>query len=295
MFKHCLICTDFTDGLQRIVHFVSDLGKGGFEKVTFFHSVPIWEQGEIPRVDQEKIEEAKNKLSPALDNIPEGMTVNIEVLSGRADENILQVVKKYDIDFVITGTPLTSSWQNLLFGSTTAKLTKTLNVPIMVLRPQLVSVYRDEELALRLANLNSYWLISYQNQIHDQALIQKIKDYATNKSPKFVPKCLIITVVEDVSRSQLLIESHIKEAEVKLNQIQQELQSVGVEVETLVIKGNRLEQLFKSAFTYDISAIAIANDRGHHVINRILNFTVGSESEHLLNCSWFPLIYFPIK
>jgi nucleotide-binding universal stress UspA family protein len=295
MFKHCLICTDFTDGLQRIVHFVSDLGKGGFEKVTFLHSVPIWEQGEIPRVDQEKIEEAKQKLSPALNNIPEGMTVNVEVLSGQAHENILQVVNKYDIDFVITGTPLTSSWQNLLFGSTTAKLTKTLDVPIMILRPQLISVYRDEELALRLANLNSYWLISYQNQVHDHALIQKIKDYAAEKSHQFVPKCLVMTVVEDVSRSSLLIESHIKEAEIQLHELQRELQSVGVEVETLVVKGNRLEQLFKSAVTYNISAIAIANDRDHNVINRILNFTVGSESEHLLNCSWFPLIYFPIK
>ena len=295
MFKHCLICTDFTDGLQRIVHFVSDLGKGGFEKVTFLHSVPIWEEGEIPRVDKEKMEEAKQKLSPALNNIPEGMTVNVEVLSGQAHENIKQVVNKYDIDFVITGTPLSSSWQNLIFGSTTAKLTKKLDVPMMVLRPQLVTVYREEELALRLAHLNSYWLISYHSHIHDDDLIQMIKDYAADKSHKFVPKCQVMTVVEDVSRSELLVESHVEEAKTKLNQIKKELQSVGVEVETFVTKGNRMEEIFKNALTYDISAIAIANDRDSKVFDRILNFTFGTDSEHLLNCSWFPLIYFPIK
>lgn len=295
MFKHCLICTDFTDGLQRIVHFVSALKQDGFEKVTFLHSVPIWEEGEIPRVDKEKIEEAKIKLSPALENIPEGMSVNVEVLSGNADENILQVVNKYDIDFIITGTPLSSSWQNLLFGSTTAKLTKKLDVPMMVLRPQLVTVYREEELVSRLAHLNSYWLISYQHHSHDDDLIQKIKDYAADKTHKFIPKCLVMSVVEDVSRSELLIESHLQEAKVKLNQIKQELESVGVQVETMVKKGNLTEEIFETAFTYDISAIVVANDRDDKVIDRILNFTLGSDSQHLLNCSWFPLIYFPIK
>ena len=266
------------------------------KKVTFLHSVPIWEEGEIPRIDKEKMEEAKNKLSPALNNIPEGMTVNVEVLSGPAAKNILEVVKKYDIDFVITGTPLSSSWQNLLFGSTTAKLTKKLNVPMMVLRPQLITVYREEELALRLAHLNSYWLISYQNHIHDDDLIQIIKDYAADKSHKFVPKCLVMTVVEGVSRSELLVESHVKEADVKLSKIKQELQSVGVEVEAIVKKGNHTEELFKNALTYDISAIAVANDRDDKVIDRILNFTFGgTDSDHLLNCSWFPIIYFPIK
>lgn len=295
MFKHCLICTDFTDGLQRIVHFVSALKQDGFEKVTFLHSVPIWEEGEIPRVDKEKIEEAKIKLSPALENIPEGMSVNVEVLSGNADENILQVVNKYDIDFIITGTPLSSSWQNLLFGSTTAKLTKKLDVPMMVLRPQLVTVYREEELVSRLAHLNSYWLISYQHHSYDDDLIQKIKDYAADKTHKFIPKCLVMSVVEDVSRSELLIESHLQEAKVKLNQIKQELESVGVQVETMVKKGNLTEEIFETAFTYDISAIVVANDRDDKVIDRILNFTLGSDSQHLLNCSWFPLIYFPIK
>jgi nucleotide-binding universal stress UspA family protein len=295
MFKHCLICTDFTDGLQRIVHFVSELKKAGFEKVTFLHCVPIWEEGEVPRIDKEKIEEAKIKLSPALENISEGMEVNVEVLSGRAWENIADITQKSDIDFVITGTPVSSSWQNLLFGSTTDKLTKKLDVPIMILRPQLVSVYREEELSLRLSHLNDYWLIPYHEHVHDEDLINKIKVYAEEKSHTLIPKCLLITVVEDVSRSELLIESHVQEAQEKLAKFKEELESVGVQVETLVEKGNRSEKIFETAFTYDISAIAIANDRNSKVMDRILNLTVGSDSTHLLHCSWFPLIYFPIK
>ncbi len=295
MFKNCLICTDFTDGLQRIIHFVSSLKEGGFQQVTFLHSVPLWEEGEIPRVDKERMAEAKEKLAPASENIPEGMKVNIEVLSGNAADNILATVKKYEIDFIITGTPLSSSWQNLLFGSTTAKLTKRLNVPMMVLRPQLVSVYREEEIALRLSSLNDYWLIPYQNHEHDRDLLTKIKTCAIGKGSCNPPKCLLITVVEDVSRSKILMENHLHEAQTKLAKYKEDLESAGVEVETIVKTGNRLEEIFETAFTSNISAIAVANDREGNVIDRILNLTVGNDSNNMLNCSWFPLIYFPLK
>ena len=295
MFQHCLICTDFTDGLQRTIHFVSALKKGGFNKVTFFHSVPIWDEGEVPRVDREKITEMKEKLAPALENIPDGMEVNIEVLSGSAAENIIDLTKKYDIDFIITGTPLSNSLQNLLFGSTTAKLTKKVHIPVMVLRPQLIWVYREEELYSRFQNLNDYWLIPYQDHDHDRDLINKVKEYATDKSDQKPPKCLLITTVDDVSRSRLITENNVQEAKQKLAKLKKELESVGVEVETIVKTGSHLEIVFETALTYNISAIAVANDRDSKLIDRILDLTVGNDSSNLLNCSWFPLVYFPLQ
>ena len=296
MFQHCLICTDFTDGLQRTIHFVSALQKGGFNKVTFFHSVPIWSEGEVPRVDREKIAEMKAKLSPALENIPDGMEVNVEVLSGSASDNIIELTKKYDIDFIITGSPLSNSLENFLFGSTTSKLTKKVHIPIMVLRPQLVSVYREEELSSRLSNLNDYWLVPYQQDYaHAHDLVNKIKEYAQDKSQQKPPKCLVLTTVDDVSRSQLITDSNVNEAKKKLAKVKEELESVGVEVETIVKTGNHLEIVFDAALTYNISAIAIANDRDSKLIDRILDLTVGNDSSNLLNCSWFPIVYFPLE
>lgn len=36
MFNHGLVCTDFTDGLDKMIHFVSALGEGGFKEITFY-------------------------------------------------------------------------------------------------------------------------------------------------------------------------------------------------------------------------------------------------------------------
>ncbi|NEO51139.1 MAG: universal stress protein, partial [Moorea sp. SIO4A3] len=35
MFQHCLICTDFSDGLYRLVEFVPSLAAGGLKKIIF--------------------------------------------------------------------------------------------------------------------------------------------------------------------------------------------------------------------------------------------------------------------
>lgn len=75
MFERALICTDLFDGLHRLVHCVPHLALSGLKQVIFLHSIPIWEQPTLAAVDQAKIDAAKEKLSPALANIPDGMTV----------------------------------------------------------------------------------------------------------------------------------------------------------------------------------------------------------------------------
>ena len=36
MFESCLICTEFSDGLERLAQFVPSLAKGGLKKIVFF-------------------------------------------------------------------------------------------------------------------------------------------------------------------------------------------------------------------------------------------------------------------
>ena len=54
MFESCLICTDFNDGLHRLMDFIPNLAAGGLKQIIFCHSVPLWEEGEVPRIDREK-------------------------------------------------------------------------------------------------------------------------------------------------------------------------------------------------------------------------------------------------
>jgi len=296
MFNHCLVCTDFTDGLDKMIHFVSALGKGGFKEITFLHSVAIWDEGEIARIDDEKVEEAKKRLSPALENVPDNMKVNIEVLSGNPSDNILATIKKYKVDLVITGSPVSTSLEQIFFGSTTGKLRSKLTIPMMILRPQLMSVYRNDEFALRCRNLNRFWLVPYNNLPHHRDIAEKIRNYTQQDQDSSLQECLFISVIDDVSRSDILTENKIKQAQKELISLQQSFASSPLRVKTLVKTGNILEEVFKVAFDHDISAIVIPeNSREENVFDRILNLAVGSNANYLLNCSWFPLIYFPIN
>lgn len=290
MFQRGLICTNFTDGLQKFVKFVDSLAESGLKEITFFHNVPLWEEGEVPRIDYDKIEEAKTLFTSNLGKVPDNLQVNVEISSGEVVENILRAIEKYQVDFLIKGIPYHKSWQDKLFGSTTLQLTKKLPVPMMVFRPQLISVYREEELDLRCKHLNRFWLIPYTDSEAGRYLIERVKNYAAQKPSDVQQQCLLLTIVEDTGRSEVLIDSHFQEAEHKLAMLKPELEDLGLEIETLVVKGNPFAETIKVAFKYDISAIVIADNREHG----ILDWTVPSYAQEILYRSWFPLLYFPL-
>ncbi|MEQ8382905.1 MAG: universal stress protein [Coleofasciculus sp. A1-SPW-01] len=155
MFQRCLICTNFADGLYRLVEFVPSLAANGIQTIIFLHSVPLWEEGEIPRIDEERITRARDRLQAGLKTIPEGVEVHIEVLSGRPLDNIPKVAKRYEADVILTGMESRNFLQEKLFGSTTAELARNYTTPLLILRPQLVSTYTCEELELRVFDISA--------------------------------------------------------------------------------------------------------------------------------------------
>lgn len=141
MFQRCLICTDFSDGLDRLAEFVSSLAAGGIEQLIFLDSVPLWEEGEIPRIDQEAIEKAQHRFQERLKTIPDGVEVKVEVPSGRPVDTIPKVAKTNQVDLIIIGMPIQSLLQEKLFGSTAAGLAKACVTPLLIVRSQLVRTY----------------------------------------------------------------------------------------------------------------------------------------------------------
>lgn len=290
MFQRCLICTDLTDGLQRLVTDVKSLRDSGLTEITFLHNVPLWEEGQVPRINVEEIELAKEKLSPALAYSSDEIKVNVEVTSGNVGDNILKAVKKYNPDFIMTGTPLRSSLQERIFGSTTMDLTKKVKIPVMILRPQLISVYTSEEMKIRCRKLNHYWLVPCYDVDNARYLVQQIKFYATEKPSTVKHKYLLLIVIDDVSRSELIIENYVKEAQTKSAVVKKDLESLGLEVEVIVTTGNPLKETLNVALTHDISAIAIADDQ-----DSLLDWTIKSFTQEVLHRSWFPVVFFPFN
>ncbi|MGD1895991.1 MAG: universal stress protein [Phormidesmis sp.] len=287
MFKRVLICTDFSDSLQRLADFVPDLAKGGMTHIVFFHNVPLMTSREIPCVDEDRVSAAREVLSVAEAHLPEGTTVDIEIASGRAAENIVRAAKKYEPDIIISGMPTRSTLNEKLFGSTTMTLVEKVDVPILILRPQLVSTYRESELSQRCQHLFEYLLLPYDGSDSSKNLVDQIKTLMEADPGGALQTCVLTWVVDDGGR---VAQNHpIDEARAKLDAVKAELDGLGTTIETEVRQGNPLDQVLKAGEVHDISAIAVSPGKG----KGLLKLTVPSFTSAILRSSWHPVMHFP--
>lgn len=291
MFESCLICTDFNDGLHRLMDFIPNLAAGGLKQIIFCHSVPLWEEGEVPRIDREKMEQAEARFSKALTEIPAGVEVKIEVVSGRPIETVPRLLEKYKIDVIMVGTPVRSLLTEKIFGSTTMGLAKLSSIPLLILRPQLISTYTVEELKLRSQHLWRYLLLPYNGTELCNYALERIKQYAKSQSGNSFKQCLVLWTIEDTARNKLASEQLIKSAKEKLKSIKAELEELGLEVNTELREGNFVHEILDAAIDYDISAIVVASNYK----SNLLNWVIPSDMEELLRNSWFPVLFYSPK
>lgn len=289
MFKRCLICTDFTDGLDRFVSYVSSLSASGLNHIVFLHSVPYWEEGEIPHVDEEKVEAAKKRLEIALENPPTGVSVKVEVPSGRPSDTIPRVVEHEKIEVVIAGTPIRSFLQEKVFGSTSLSLARSISAPLMIFRPNHISVYTKEELDLRCQHLWRSILVPYNDSKAAQYLVEQIKKYVEDDPTSTLEECILLWVISEGGRlPKETLNNRVEEAEKRIGEVKQDLESIGIKVETEVRVGNPTLEIIHSVMSKDVSAIAVgSDDRGG-----LLQWTVPSLANEILRSSWYPVLFF---
>lgn len=289
MFQRCLICTDFSDSLDRLVEFVPSLAASGIKQIIFLHSVPLWEEGEIPRIDQEAMDKARNRFQERLKNVPEGVEVKIEVISGRPFDTIPKVAKSYQVDVIFIGMPMRSLLQEKLFGSTSAGLVRTCSTPVLSLRPQLISTYTREELDLRCQHLFRYLLIPYDGSNPSEYLLQKLKEQVQNRPHHSLEKCMLLWVVDAGGRREVPKDYPVKEAQEKLEAVKAELELLGLQVNAEVRLGNPFEEILDATLEFDISAIAISSDN----LGKLIEWPVRSFAGELIRRSWHPVLFFP--
>lgn len=286
MFKCAIVCTDFDDSLQRLIKFVPDLVQSGLDKVVFFHNAALTTDREIPKVDEDAVAQAKKRLTAANEAVlPEGKSVVIDVRSGRVIDNITKVARCYGADVILLGTPTRSLLTEKLFGSTTTGIANQLDIPLVILRPQLVATYREQELALRCRTLFTHILVPYDGSNSAKYLVSKIK--ATAQATGCPQDCTLCWIIDDGIRVELR-ESE-DQVQIQLNEVKADLELLGIKVFTEIRQGDPQPEILKSAEVNDISAIAICTGKS----KGILKWSVPSFTSALLRSSWHPVIHFP--
>ncbi|PSB14028.1 universal stress protein UspA-like protein [filamentous cyanobacterium CCP2] len=292
MFQRLLICTDFVDGLNRLVNFVPSLAESGIKQIVFLHIVPLSGDKAVPRADEDAIKTARDRLSVATQNVPDGVDVHVEVQAGQHVERILSTASTYKCDIILVGTQSRSLLTEKLFGSTAVALCNQAKIPLMVFRPQLLSTYMVGELDLRCRNLFRYFLIPYDGSKVADFLVEQIKQRVKNSSSGALKQCLLCWVVEGGGRrdlSALVSAEASKTAKTKLEALQADMASLGLEANYQVLHGDRVLEILMAAQEYDISAITLSSDS----VGKLVELSVPSFAGELIRRSWHPIIYFP--
>ncbi|MGG6292965.1 universal stress protein [Leptolyngbya sp. AN02str] len=291
MFHSVLICTDFTDGLYRLVDFVPSLVEGGLKKIVFVSTVPVTGDSTVPRSDSDKLTEARDRLSRAVNDVPAGVEVHVEVDWGVPTDHILSTAKKHSVDVILLGTPSRSLLNEKLFGSTTIGLCQRTPIPVMIIRPQLISAYTVEELRLRCQHLFRYFLIPYDGSETAQYTVDRIKQYIVGNSGSTLKGCLLCWVVEPSHRNPELQANELDVAKKELAKVKSELEALEIKVDTQVLVGNAVTEVLNLAIDYDISAIASSS----RTLGKLIELSVPSFTGEVLRRSWHPVVYFPPK
>ncbi len=288
MFKRVLISTDLSDGMLRLGKFLPSLAAGGMEHIVFVHSVPLWTKGQIPREDTEKISLARDRLNAILTQVPEGLQVEVEVLSGNPTENILKAVERHKSEVMILGASNRNLLSEKLFGSTTLELSGRTNIPMMTIPTALLSPLTSEELDLRCRHLFRYILLPYADTQASGVLLKEFKRYAQKRPPNSLERCMLAWVIDAGVLRKVPKDYKLKEAHEKLAPIQAELEAIGLQVDVEVRLGEPLLDILDLAQMSDICAVALASNS----LGKILDWFPSFAAE-VLRRSCEPVIFFP--
>lgn len=289
MFQRALICTDLSDGLYRLTQAVASLHASGFSHITFFHNVPIDTGREIPRVDTEAIEQAHQRFNQWLTPTPAEVEIDIQVVSGRPIDTILKAIQSAKPDVIFLGTQVRTSLAETVFGSTTVELFQRAALPVVILRPQLMSTYRIDELNLRCQNLFNHLLIPYDGSKGAESLVSQIRHQAEQNPSSTQRQCVLCWIIDQGARPELTDQNQLEVAQAKLDQAKSDLMAAGIAVRTVLKEGEPLEELLAIAEQEDISAIAgCSNPPGG-----LMRWSVPSFTQALVRSSWHPVLHFP--
>ncbi|NCJ08512.1 universal stress protein [Synechococcales cyanobacterium C] len=288
MFHRLLIATDLSDGLHRLVQFVPDLAAAGVQQIVFFHCVPLRDDRSVPKPNPEVLQASRQQLESRLPQNTAGVKVFFEVMAGRPAEMLVVTAKKYQCDLLILGMASHSLLSEKIFGSTTSDVAQQSAIPVLILRPQLVSAYTCEEMALRCQHLFRYLLIPYDHSESARHLIEVVKQKVKEDGRNTLERCLLSWVREKQTR-RVSPEIEDPESLKILDSVRGDLESLGLQVEVELRHGNPISEVQKLALEYDISAIAVSSRH----FGKLWELSIPCFAGEVMRRSWHPVLFVP--
>jgi nucleotide-binding universal stress UspA family protein len=290
MAQRILICTNFLDGLARLIDHVQDLGAAGFKHIVFFHCIPLEAERDMPHTEKVKVEAAHARLAPAFASSSAAVEVEVIVEVGLPAERIHATVKRFNSDLLVIGTAQRTLLDEKLFGSTTAKLAQQVDIPLLIFRPQLMRVFTREEVALRTQHLLKSVLIPFDGSPSSQYLVHFLGQWLAPLPQQLLEQAILCWVTKERSQGVVPIKPTLQLDPQVLEAARATLESAGLKVTSEIRYGDSLAEVEAVAVEQGTSAIAIASNH----FGRLLEWSVPSFAGELIRRSWHPILFIPM-
>lgn len=142
MYQHLLLPSDGSEDSRRAAERAREIAEAHDARVTLTHVIGELETGELElfaektleeKLKSVKIQEAEQLLGET-ERTFDGSSVETttEVLTGRPHRAICEYVDRADVDLVVMGTSGRETLTEQILGSTTERVTKLCDVPVLV-------------------------------------------------------------------------------------------------------------------------------------------------------------------
>ena len=253
MFEKVLFPTDFSEYAQKTLECIGDIP--GVKEVLLLHVVDTAHLSKKGLVQDLYIQDAMihlNEQKKHLENIGLKVKVKIEVITGGdVSHAIIEILNKEKTTLVVMGAHGKSLIEGILLGSVATDVLRYGNSHVLIMRHKFGERHGDKKYEKLSPNVFSNVLLPVDFSEPAMETISLVKDL------KGVGKVVLVHVV-DKGETQEEIDTCIKEAKKRLEDIAKDFRSEGIKVKIHALAGSPSESIISLAEEENVSIIIIS-------------------------------------
>jgi nucleotide-binding universal stress UspA family protein len=253
MFEKVLFPTDFSEYAQKTLECIGDIP--GVKEVLLLHVVDTADLSKKGLVQDLYVQDARIHLDEQkkhLENIGLKVKVKMEVITGGdVSHAIIEILNKEKTSLVVMGAHGKSLIEGILLGSVATDVLRYGNTHVLIMRHKFADRQVGKKFEKLFPDVFSKVLLPVDFSEPAMETLSLVKDL------KGVGKAVLVHVV-DKGETQVEINTGIKEAKKRLEDIAKDFRSEGIKVKIHALAGSPSESIISLAEEENVSLIIIS-------------------------------------
>ena len=255
-----LVATDFSLQSMRLPDCIEDLGNGGIKKVVLVNvldeEIEEGEEGEERREALSLLSDLRKRLED------KGFEVSVSLTWGKPAVEIHLTAEREKVDFIVLASHGRSYIRRAIWGSTGLEVIRLSNCPVLLERGK--TKPSTDDLPARFRKI----MVPTDFSLESLSALDVIRNMS-----KHIGEVVFVHVVEG-SRNKKETQDEVAKAQLKLDELVDELTDFGVKASSWIGYGSPAKELIEIAQDIDTSIVILPRISGSIVKNLLMGSTV---------------------